>query len=200
MTILRLVEAVAVRDGKFLAVGASDYIQRMAGPETREIDLNGRSVVPGLYDTHLHQAWVGQVLKTGSWRLQLKDLDSGLEEFKAVVEKAPFRESGCSLALPNNKVLVNELRLEHLDPLSPDNPVVIVTGCNIGVANTLALKEVPPGNGRPGQRSRNREAQRIGLGICTGECWPMTSVPSRRSKKKISSYKSRSSGNSTTRV
>ena len=141
-----IVEAVAVRDGKFLAVGASDYIQRMAGPETREIDLNGRSVVPGLYDTHLHQAWVGQVLKTGSWRLQLKDLDSGLEEFKAVVEKAPSGE-WLFFSAPNNKVLVNELRLEHLDPLSPDNPVVIVTGCNIGVANTLALKEVPPETG-----------------------------------------------------
>ncbi|MDA2932827.1 hypothetical protein MYX82_00635 [Acidobacteria bacterium AH-259-D05] len=43
-----IVEALAVRDGKFLAVGESDRIRRMAGPQTRQIDLDGRSVVPGL--------------------------------------------------------------------------------------------------------------------------------------------------------
>ena len=79
-------EAVAVRDGKFLAVGQSDLIQRMAGPQTRQVDLDGRSVVPGLFDTHLHQAWVGQILKTGSWNIRLRDVDSGIQEIRAVVE------------------------------------------------------------------------------------------------------------------
>ena len=41
-----IVEAVAVRDGKFLAVGQSDLIQRMAGSQTRQVDLDGRSVTP----------------------------------------------------------------------------------------------------------------------------------------------------------
>ncbi len=141
-----IVEAVAVRDGKFLAVGQSNYIRRMAGPQTRQVDLEGRSVVPGLFDTHLHQAWVGQVLKTGSWSLSLTDLESGLEEIKKIVEQATPGE-WLFFGGPYNKVLINEMNRQLLDPISPDNPVVIVTGCNIGIANTLALKAIPPETG-----------------------------------------------------
>jgi len=139
-------EAVAVRDGKFLAVGESDRIRRMAGPQTRQVDLDGRSVVPGLWDPHLHQAWIGQVLKTGSWRLKLTHLDSGLEEIQTIVDQAPAGE-WLFLSGPYNKVLINELNRQHLDPISPHNPVVIVTGCNVGVANALALEAVPPETG-----------------------------------------------------
>ena len=139
-------EAVAVRDGKFLAVGQNDRIQRMAGPQTRKVDLDGKSVVPGLFDTHLHQAWVGQILKTGSWNIRLRDVDSGIQEIRAVVEKTDPGE-WLFFGAPTQNVLVNELRREHLDPISPNNPVVIVSVCNIGVANTLALKAVPPGTG-----------------------------------------------------
>ena len=51
-------QAVAIRDGKFLAVGSNDRILAMAGPRTRRVDLEGRSLLPGLIDTHLHSAWV----------------------------------------------------------------------------------------------------------------------------------------------
>ena len=53
-------EAVAIRDGKFLAVGQSSRIVPMAGPKTRKVDLQGKTVVPGFVDTHMHpfsQAW-----------------------------------------------------------------------------------------------------------------------------------------------
>ncbi len=49
-----IAEAVAVRDGKFLAVGASDRIEAMAGPETRKIDLQDKTAVPGILDIHQH--------------------------------------------------------------------------------------------------------------------------------------------------
>lgn len=45
---------VAVRGGRFMAVGDAEDIARLAGPETRTIDLQGRTVVPGLIDNHLH--------------------------------------------------------------------------------------------------------------------------------------------------
>src|SRR3954464_13572497 len=47
-------EAVAVRDGKIILVGNNAAIKEVAGPQTRVIDLGGRSVVPGLIDTHAH--------------------------------------------------------------------------------------------------------------------------------------------------
>ena len=47
-------EAMAVRDGKVLALGSNAEIQAMAGPNTDRIDLEGRTVVPGIIDTHSH--------------------------------------------------------------------------------------------------------------------------------------------------
>ena len=46
--------AVAIRDGKFLAVGSDEEVLRHVGPGTRRIDLEGRTVVPGLIDAHTH--------------------------------------------------------------------------------------------------------------------------------------------------
>jgi len=47
-------EAVAIREGRIMAVGRSADIRMLAGPRTRTIDLNGRTVIPGLIDSHLH--------------------------------------------------------------------------------------------------------------------------------------------------
>ena len=47
-------QAMAVRDGKILAVGTNAEIEAMAGPQTDRINLQGRTVVPGLIDTHSH--------------------------------------------------------------------------------------------------------------------------------------------------
>jgi predicted amidohydrolase YtcJ len=48
------VEALAVEHGKVSAVGADDVVLRERGPKTKVVDLNGRTVVPGLNDSHLH--------------------------------------------------------------------------------------------------------------------------------------------------
>src|ERR1700726_244257 len=48
------VEAVAIKDGKISAVGTDDEILRQRGPETKVIDGKGRTVIPGLNDSHMH--------------------------------------------------------------------------------------------------------------------------------------------------
>ncbi len=57
-------EAVAIRDGKILAVGSSSAIQKLAGPHTRAIDLQGRTLIPGLIDSHMHGIRAGQTFST----------------------------------------------------------------------------------------------------------------------------------------
>ncbi|MBS0365474.1 MAG: amidohydrolase [Proteobacteria bacterium] len=47
-------QAVAIRDGRFVAVGSADQVQRHIGPSTRVVRLGGRFVMPGLYDMHTH--------------------------------------------------------------------------------------------------------------------------------------------------
>ena len=54
-----VVQAVAIKDGRFVATGFDREIQPLAGFRTRMIDLRGRTVVPGLIDGHLHNAGGG---------------------------------------------------------------------------------------------------------------------------------------------
>src|SRR6267154_2235615 len=54
-----IVEAIAVRDGKIAATGSSEQIRSLAGPQTRIVDLAGRTVIPGLIDSHIHAIRAG---------------------------------------------------------------------------------------------------------------------------------------------
>ncbi|MBI4463167.1 MAG: amidohydrolase family protein [Acidobacteria bacterium] len=49
-----IAEAVAVKDGKILAVGSNSSVLALAGPATKKVDLKGRAVMPGIVDTHKH--------------------------------------------------------------------------------------------------------------------------------------------------
>jgi amidohydrolase family protein len=47
-------QAVAIKDGRFASVGESADVLRMQGPQTRLVDLKGKTAIPGLNDSHLH--------------------------------------------------------------------------------------------------------------------------------------------------
>jgi predicted amidohydrolase YtcJ len=53
-------EAIAIRDGKITAVGSNADVRKQAGPRTRVIDLQGRTVIPGFIDSHIHAIRAGQ--------------------------------------------------------------------------------------------------------------------------------------------
>ena len=57
-------EAIAIRDGKITAVGSSSDVRKQAGPRTRVIDLQGRTVIPGFIDSHIHAIRAGQTFTT----------------------------------------------------------------------------------------------------------------------------------------
>ena len=52
-------QAVAIREGRFVSVGSDADVRRLAGPDTKLMDLRGRTVIPGLADNHLHSAGGG---------------------------------------------------------------------------------------------------------------------------------------------
>jgi predicted amidohydrolase YtcJ len=57
-------EAIAIRDGKITAVGSNSDVRKQAGSHTRVIDLQGRTVIPGLIDSHIHAIRAGQTFTT----------------------------------------------------------------------------------------------------------------------------------------
>lgn len=57
-------EALAIRDGKITAVGSNADARKQAGPRTRVIDLQGRTVIPGFIDSHIHAIRAGQTFTT----------------------------------------------------------------------------------------------------------------------------------------
>ena len=58
----QVAEALAVRDGRILYIGTSVAARALAGPSTRTLDLNGRMLMPGLVDGHMHPLEGGTVL------------------------------------------------------------------------------------------------------------------------------------------
>ena len=55
----RTAEAVAIRDGRIVAIGSSAEVDRLRGPRTRRIDLAGRTLLPSFQDAHCHPAMAG---------------------------------------------------------------------------------------------------------------------------------------------
>ena len=51
--------AVAVKDGKIFAVGSLSEVEKLAGPQTRTVDLQGRTLIPGFVDSHSHVFGIG---------------------------------------------------------------------------------------------------------------------------------------------
>ena len=65
-----VVEALAIRGSRFLAVGSTADVRKLAGPATREIDLRGRTVLPGLQDSHTHPISAALSEQDAAWSQQ----------------------------------------------------------------------------------------------------------------------------------
>jgi predicted amidohydrolase YtcJ len=136
------VEAVAVKNGKILAVGTAADLKGLIGPGTKVLDVQGKLVLPGLYDAHTHFSSGGRSLSTLSFRgvnSVQKVRDMVAAKIKELPAGAPVEGSQYDHSLfPGG----NWPTKEDLDKVSPNNPVVIerVDGHSVWV-NTLALKQ-----------------------------------------------------------
>jgi predicted amidohydrolase YtcJ len=71
-------QALAIRDGKIAAVGTTAEIKKLAGPKTRVVDLEGRTVIPGLIDDHMHAIRAALSFSTEVNWIGAKSLTEGL--------------------------------------------------------------------------------------------------------------------------
>lgn len=65
-----IVQAMAVRDEKIIALGTNAEIQRMKGPQTKVVNLQGHQVLPGLVDSHKHIMWGAEARATNLFKLK----------------------------------------------------------------------------------------------------------------------------------
>ena len=139
------VEAVAIKDGKFLAVGSAEQIAAVSGTETEVINLNGNFAMPGIGDAHLHPAMTmprrAFCALPGSFFEPSND--DIVDALKACLETYPAdREwviaGGATFAAMDSETLTREF----LDTLIPDRPAYIEdeTGGHQMWFNTLAMK------------------------------------------------------------
>ena len=134
-------EAFAVAGHRILAVGTTGQITKLAGPNTKVLDLKGRRVVPGFNDAHVHFFWGGQSLAS----VRLSDVTSRGEFSERVGEFAKTRPAGEWIVDGNwdeQKWTPAELPShEWIDQVTPDNPVWINrSDGHMMLANALAMK------------------------------------------------------------
>ncbi len=82
-------EALAVRGDRIVAVGRSADIRALAGPATRVIDLAGRTVIPGLIDSHIHAIRAGLTYTTEVHWIGATSLGEALDRLRAAAQAAP---------------------------------------------------------------------------------------------------------------
>jgi predicted amidohydrolase YtcJ len=134
-------QAVAVKNGLIVAVGTQSEIKQWIGKDTKTVNLRGKTVVPGLIDTHVHMAGFGFSLT----QIDLRGVSS-IEEVKRLLQKR-VQET------PKGKWVLgrgwDQDRFEEkryptccdLNEVSPHNPVAFTRVCgHIGVANSRALE------------------------------------------------------------
>lgn len=134
-----IAEAIAVGQGRVLAIGKNDEVLKLKGDKTRLVDLAGRFVVPGLMDSHSHA--------TGA---AMTEFDHPIPVMESIADVLAYIKARAAAVAPGDWIVLRQVfitRLKEqryptkaeLDAAAPHNPVVFATGPDASV-NSLALK------------------------------------------------------------
>jgi predicted amidohydrolase YtcJ len=161
--------AVAIRDGRFVAVGTDREVMMLSGPGSQRIDLKGRRVIPGLIDSHMH------IIRGGlNYNMELRwdgvrSLADAMRMLKEQVDRTPapqwVRVVG---GFTEHQFAEKRLpTLDEINAVSPDTPVFILHLYDRALLNGAALRAVgytkdtpnPPG----GEIQRDANGNPTGL-------------------------------------
>jgi predicted amidohydrolase YtcJ len=162
-------DSLAIKDGRILAAGSRDQVMRHAGSASQLVDLKGRTVVPGLNDSHLH------VIRGGlNFNLELRwdgvpSLADALKMLRKQVARTPAPQ-WVRVIGGWNELQFAEKRLPTLDEINaiaPDTPVFILHLYDSALLNAAALRAVgytkdtpnPPG----GEIQRDKRGNPTGM-------------------------------------
>ena len=149
-------QAIAIKHGKFEAVGTNKHIFSYIGKSTKKIDLKGKTVVPGFIDTHVHGVSLGQVMS----QINMRNAESIKEIQQKVKQKAKETPKGgwiVGRGWDQDKLAERRYPSRFdLDKAAPNHPVFLLRVCgHLGVANSKAIKLAgvtkktkPPKSGR----------------------------------------------------
>jgi predicted amidohydrolase YtcJ len=172
------VDALAIKQQRIVAIGGAAAVRRLASRNTRQVDLGGRTVIPGFVDGHPHLDTVALKLARPSFE-GVKSIDDVLDIVgKAVAQRAPGERLVCNPLAEEPDVfrMPGALRegrwptRHDLDRVAPNHPVVIpspiLVAPGVAIVNTAALDAA--GIGRNTSAPEGVEIDRDERGEATG--------------------------------
>jgi predicted amidohydrolase YtcJ len=169
------VSALAISYGRVVALGTDDEIRALANTKTTEVNLDGKTVLPGLTDAHLHWEWTSRALKSVDV-FELPSKQIALDRVKARVDATATGEWitgwGWAQDMWEDRAFPTKA---DLDAVAPNHPVMLsAKSGHAGWANSKALKQAgiinstPDPEGGQIQRDANGEATGILLESAMG--------------------------------
>jgi hypothetical protein len=138
-------EAIAIKDGKIIAVGADDEVDGNIGKSTKVIDLGGKFLMPGLHDPHVHieQAYIGDIL--GDQLLTFPANASSVKELQELLKEYADKNPGLQVlfaqGLPQDIFPNSSPTKAFIDEVIPNRPVFILSDTeHEGLLNSKALE------------------------------------------------------------
>jgi predicted amidohydrolase YtcJ len=138
------VEAVAIRDGRIIATGESADLRKLAGAQARLIDLQGRTVIPGLIDSHMHAIRAALSFSTEVNWIGARSLAEALDRIREASHSMP---PGAWLIVAGgwNVQQFRENRRPmqaELVAAAPENPVYVQLGYGWAILTPKAIEKL----------------------------------------------------------
>jgi len=177
-----ITEAIAIQGGKVLSTGSLPEVRRKAGATVEELDLGGRTVIPGLNDSHIHLIRGGLSFNQELRWEGLSSLADGLRMVKEQAQRTPPPQ-WVRIVGGWTEHQFRERRLPTLDELNeaaPETPVFVLHLYDRALLNRAALHAVgytkespdPPG----GYLERDRNGNPTGLLVANPNAWILYST------------------------
>lgn len=161
--------AIAIKDGRFLAVGQDHEVMALAGPETKIVDLKGKRVLPGLNDNHTHVVRGGLNFNMELRWDGIRSLADAMDMLKRQVAVTPAPQWVRVIGgFTEHQFVEKRLpTIEEINAIAPDTPVFLLHLYDRALLNAAAVRAVgytrdtpnPPG----GEITRDANGNPTGL-------------------------------------